>query len=299
MFTAIITDCKSENAKGRQVTRFNSLGLGPVSFVGIDSNFGDTATIEASGNLIDVLNACDGKICIVVVNVAPRGDKQPRVSSPRFSRKSSKSLFTAPVTHRSLNKSVGENGNSFCYFYYKETLVITTTSKHTFSFIKQFRITNKVNILDAVKVLKYTVRKNLINQSPSNQITISQFRSFDFVPLVAKWLVDGVQFPSISETLTAHDSLPTTIWCIDAFGNCKTTLSATSNKRQVTRKIKTNLGEFIFYKRLKGVPKGETAIYIGSSGIGNKRFLEIATQGIPGSAAKTLNLKIGDEVKML
>ena len=63
--------------------------------------------------------------------------------------------------------------------------------------------------------------------------------------------------------------------------------------------IKTNLATFKFYERLKDVPHGETAIYVGSSGTGNKRFLEIATQGIPGSAVKSLNLKIGQKVKIM
>lgn len=77
------------------------------------------------------------------------------------------------------------------------------------------------------------------------------------------------------------------------------TQSAFGGETKRPDQIKTSLGSFKFYERLKDVPDGKTAIYIGSSGIGNKRFLEIATQNRKGSAAKTLNLRVGKEIKFL
>jgi len=61
--------------------------------------------------------------------------------------------------------------------------------------------------------------------------------------------------------------------------------------------VKTNLGTFKFYKKLKDVPTDEIAMYEGSSGIGDKRFLEIAVQ--KGSAKDRLNVTKGQVFKVL
>jgi hypothetical protein len=104
MFTTIITDCKGENEAGRQITRYHALGLGPCTLIGVSSNFGVDATIEAAGNVIDALDASEGAKGTIVVNVAPRGVKKD-----------------------------GVNGNYFCYFYYKNTLVISSTKGYCLS----------------------------------------------------------------------------------------------------------------------------------------------------------------------
>ena len=66
MFVTIINDCKCENAKIRQVTRVASLFDCSVYFSGVAND------IEAAGNLVDVLDACEGREGIILVNVAPR-----------------------------------------------------------------------------------------------------------------------------------------------------------------------------------------------------------------------------------
>src|SRR3989344_4523230 len=246
MFTTIITDCKEENEAGRQIARFNSLNLGPTSLIGVDSSFGDIATIEAGANLIDILDATEGKKGVIVVNVAPRGDK-----------------------------SIGENGNSFCYFYYKKTLVISTVAGYTLSFIRNFKVANKVKVLEVQEVLEFMVKNNQITKQLKNHITNSQFRSFDFVSRVARWLIDRYILPS-SLVPIAYSLMPSCVWCIDAFGNAKLTLINQKIKKIINEEINTNLGAFNYYERLKDIPKGETAIYTGSSGLGDIRFLEIA-----------------------
>jgi hypothetical protein len=271
MFTTIITDCKGENEAGRQIARYNSLGLGPTGLIGIDSGLSDDSTVEGAANLIDILDSVQGKPGVVVLNVAPRG-----------------------------NKKDGGNGSHFAYFYYKDTLVISTIKGYCLAFIKKFGITNKVNVVELSNVLDFTYNQQLTTYNQKDYIVKSQFRSFDFVPRLARWLVDGIKIPSNPLFLTTHYSQPPScVWCIDAFGNCKTTLTANDlSLKDSPFKIKTNIGVFPFYKRLKDVPFGKTAIYIGSSGIGNKRFLEIATQGVAGSAAKKLSLKIGDKFEI-
>ena len=270
MFTTIITDCYEGNEAGRQITRFNSLGLGPTSLIGVKSDFSVDSAIEGGANLVDMLDASQGKSGVVVLNVAPRG-----------------------------NKLEGENGNPFCYFYYKKTLVISTIKGHCLSFVKHFGITNKVNLLELKDALDFARDKNLINGGLEKYITNTQFRSFDFVPRLAKWLIDDISIPSRHYSLSTIHLPPTCIWCIDAFGNAK--LSITSNDiplKEAPCKFKTNLGTFLYYERLKDLPFGKTAIYIGSSGIGDNRFLEFATQGISGSIARKLNLKVGDKIEI-
>ncbi|OGM26747.1 hypothetical protein A3D00_00510 [Candidatus Woesebacteria bacterium RIFCSPHIGHO2_02_FULL_38_9] len=270
MFTTIITDCKGENEAGRQITRFNSLGLGPTSLIGIDSDLSNNATIEASANLIDVLDASNGKQGIVVLNVAPRG-----------------------------NKKDGENGTHFIYFHYKKTLVISTIKGYCLSMVKKFEIVKKVNLMELSKTLDFAFRNKLIDKNLRDYTVKSQFRSFDFVPRVTVWLIDKVELPYKTYYLKNIPEIAQCIWCIDTFGNCKTTILSNEISLKKDHLIKTNLGKFKFYERLKDIPKNETAIYVGSSGIKNIRFLEIATQGVAGSAGKKLNLKIGTKVKIM
>ena len=92
MFTTIITDCKGENETGRQVSRFNAYGLGPTTLIGVESTLNGKATIEAGANLIDTLDATEGKSGVVIVNSAPRGH----------------------------DKKDGENGSSFATFITKK-----------------------------------------------------------------------------------------------------------------------------------------------------------------------------------
>lgn len=268
MFTTIITDCKGENEAGRQITRYHALGLGPASLVGVDSGLTTDATIEGAGNLIDILDASEGKEGVVVLNAAPRGD----------------------VKHD------GENGTRFCYFWYKETLVISTIRGYCLSLLSKFGITNYVNVLETRDVLENAHFQGLISVELVKHISQTQFRSFEFVPRVARWLTDNVELPSHELSLTTVPELTSRIWCIDAFGNAKTSIAQNEITAKIGERVRTNIGEFIFYNRLKDVPEGETALYIGSSGFGDNRFIEIATQKRSGSAQKTLGLSIGQEI---
>jgi S-adenosylmethionine hydrolase len=147
-------------------------------------------------------------------------------------------------------------------------------------------------------VLAYASKNGLIDKALENYIAKTQFRSFDFVPRAARWLHDYHQLPYSEKTIDEIPDIPACIWCIDAFGNCKTTLFQEDLILKNKKLIETNLGTFPFYQRLKDVPEGETAFYIGSSGLGEKRFLEIATQNREGSASKKLELKIGQPITL-
>lgn len=268
MFTTIITDCYEDNEAGRQVTRFNSLNLGPASLFGVGSNLSDDATLEGGINLVDMIDASEGGEGIIVLNVAPRG-----------------------------NQKEGENGNPFCYFYYKKTLVISSVKGYCLSFLPKFGITDEVNLLDLNNTLSFAKQKGLIDGHLESYIQKTQFRSFDFVPRVARFLIDRHQIP-FKKYIIDKKAIPGSLWCIDAFGNAKTTLISSEANLKVGQIVVTNIGSFLYYNRLKDVPFGETAIYSGSSGFGDKRCLEICVQGIPGSASKKLNLKVGDKIEI-
>lgn len=275
MFITLINDSKDDNAKARQETRWASLFPNThVSFVGIDSNLKDTATIEASGNLIDILDAGEGRKGIIAVNVAPRGQV----------------------------KIDGINGSLFCYFYYKNTLVVSTIKGYNLSLIKKFGITKSVNVLETQDVLNFAEKNKLITKKQNKHISNTQFRSFDFQPRVAKWITDGFSVPSHTLSINKIPDIPPSAWSIDSFGNIKSTLIKNSLPlRGNPLKVSINGRQLHckYYDHLKDIPDGETAIYTGSSGIGKTRFIEIATQNRKGSAAKHLNLKIGDKIQIV
>lgn len=268
MFTTIITDCKEENEKGRQLTRWASLGFSNINLVGVDSNLGANSTIEAAGNLIDILDASDGKDGVVFANVAPRGHIEED----------------------------GYNGTDFSYFYYKKTLVVSTVRGYTLSLVKKFDITNDVHLVRLPQVLEQAHSLNLIDSVGVEYIKNSQFRSFDYVPRLVRWILDGHQLPIETLELSTRKDIPNCVWCIDAFGNAKTTITSSEILLSHGNTVNTNIGELCYYNRLKDIPNGKAGIYIGSSGIENTRFLEIAVQATEGSAQKKFGLKIGDEI---
>ena len=58
--------------------------------------------------------------------------------------------------------------------------------------------------------------------------------------------------------------------------------------------MKTKLGELNFCEKLTDVPNGEPALTIGSSGLGEQRFVEIVVQ--KGRATEYFKAKIGDMI---
>ncbi len=270
MFITVINDCRSPNEKGRQETRLHSLFGFSVSFVGVQSDFSVNATLEAAGNLIDVLDAAEDREGIILVNVAPRGEQGKD----------------------------GHNGTAFCYFYFKKTLVISTVRGHSLSLVKKLGLVETVRLMDVATVCAYADQKELLSHELATYIPTTQFRSFDFVPRVAYWLHKGYEIPHTNSTLDIIEDIPPCIWYIDAFGNCKTSILSSEVRQSPGTTIETNLGSFKYYQRLKDLPKGETAFYTGSSGIDGRRFIEIATQMKAGSAAKTLDLSLGTEIQL-
>ncbi|MEO8581471.1 MAG: SAM hydroxide adenosyltransferase [Patescibacteria group bacterium] len=264
MFVSIINDCNDQNAMNRQATRVASLFGASVSTLGV-SDFGTLGSgeIEAAGNLIDTLDASNSSEGVILVNVANRhgkGKKWP-------------------------------NGTPFCYFYYKKTLIISTIDGYSLSLIKKMKLVDSVQLMDIPTVIDAMIEQGHFDKTYRRLVVDSQFRSYEFIPRVAKWLFDGIAIPSETLSIDQIEDMPDCIWWVDNFGNCVTSLFPEDVGHEAGKKIQTQFGEVMCYQRLKDVPNGETGLIVGSSGIENRRFLGFVIQGK--SAAAKYNIKTG------
>lgn len=263
MFVTIITDCRDNNEQGRQTTRASMLFPGAnISFVGV-GNFNE---IEAAGNLIDMLDSATGAEGIIMVNAAPRHGPGKKY----------------------------ENGTPFGYFYYNNKIIVSTVAGTTLSLAKKFGMIDELFVTDIPTVVESFGKKGKFELNATNRTINTQFRSYEYMPFLGKWLHNKEEIPH--ETMSVDDipDAPQTVWWVDNFGNTKTTLLREDVDFEPGKKIQTKVGEFTCYNRLKDVPNGEAAMTIGSSGYQNRRFLEITIQGK--NAAKEFGLYSGMEL---
>lgn len=260
MFVTIINDCCDDNAFGRQATKAVSLFDCPIITIGVNSD------LEAAGNLIDALDAAEGSEGIILVNVAPRHG----------------------------NAKKWENGTPFGYFIFKEALVVSSIDGLTLSLVKKLKLTENFKIFDIPVVLKYLKEKDIISDYDAEYISRTQFRSLEFLPRVAKWIKDGLDLPTTDYPISKITDSPNAVWWVDNFGNCKTTLHPEDINFEKSKKIKLSFGEFECFERLSDVPNDLPAMIIGSSGLGDKKFLELTIQGK--NISKLNNISTGDEI---
>lgn len=262
MFVTIINDCRDVNAMGRQATRAaKHFGNCSINTVGIEWN-----ELEGAGNLIDMIDAADHEEGIIMANVAPRhgrGKKWP-------------------------------NGTPFGFFWYKKILVVSTVAEQMLSLAKKFELAKELQLTDISTVIDAMIKKGKLNADLHDIIVNSQFRSYDYMPRLAKWVWQGEDVPSETYSFEKVEDVKPTIWWVDNFGNCKTTVLPAEIEFEAGKVIKTKFGEVMCYDRLKDVPNDGAGIIIGSSGLREKRFLEIVVQGK--SAASHFGLKVGDEI---
>jgi hypothetical protein len=252
MFITIVTDCRDGNAKARQETRYADLFPGAnVAFVGVSSD------IEAAGNLIDVLDAAGNAEGVVAVNVAPRHGRA---------------------------KEKWPNGTPFGYFWHKKVLVVCTVDGETLSLVKKLGLANQVNVTDIREAMTF----GGYDVATVEHAATSQFRSFDYLPRLARIVWDKKEAPGQALPFSEVPDVETGVWWIDSFGNCKTTLlpSDVGFEEGAKREIVLNglAIEATCYRQLRQVPDYHTGLIVGSSGYGDKRFLELVVQG--SSAAK-------------
>ena len=250
MNIAIINDCKDENAKGRQLVRASSLLNATVNFIGVSNE------LEASGNIIDVLDAHGNSAGIILVNVAPRNGKAKKHA----------------------------NGTPFGYFWYKRTLIVSSIDGYTLSLVKKLQLTKFINVLDIPETLEVLIKSGNLPKNLKSHIISTQFRSYEYLPRIAAFIFKHKKVKSEKVNISEIPDSPNAIWWVDNFDNCKTTILPEEI-------INTNIKKLKYFSRLKDVPNKKSALITGSSGLGDKRFLEIVVQG--GSASKYFNLQSG------
>ncbi|HYC83457.1 MAG TPA: SAM hydroxide adenosyltransferase [Candidatus Paceibacterota bacterium] len=258
MNITIINDCKDDNAAGRQIARASALFKAPVSLVGVSSD------LEAAGNLIDILDAYDNNPGVILANVAPRNGQAKK----------------------------WPNGTPFGYFRYRNVLIASSVDGLTLSLAKKLKLADGIEVLDIPTVVARFVKEGIVSEEVGRHIVDTQFRSFDFLPRAAAYLLKNGTLDS--ERLPAEEiaDAPQAIWWIDNFGNCKT--SILESELGEGGAIETKFGRIERFRRLKDVPDGTPALIAGSSGLGAHRFLELAVQGE--SAARVLGISSGDLV---
>lgn len=253
MFVTIINDCSDANALGRLSTRAAAWLNCPVTTMPVVNEY------EAAGCLIDALDAAGNAPGWILCNVAPRNEQ-----------------------------TSGTNGPPFVQVECKDGPFVVTT-------VNTLGLLPKVGIrscypIDVARTLQQLVYAQVIDDHERLQIESSQFRSFDFLPLLVAEF-ESVGFhggpPQEIEPWTEE-----VVWYVDCFGNLKTTLTTEDVVGLSDRRYRQYLGHLPVYPRLCDVPEGELAVVIGSSGLANTRFLEIVVKG--GSAAARLGLKVGD-----
>lgn len=263
MFVTLITDCDSSNDFGRQENRIIHL-FGNVPITPISISFG--GTVEAAGNLIDMMNASEGDEGVIMVNAAPR--------------------------HGQAKK--WPNGTPFGYFTYKNTLIVATIDEYCLSLAKKYNVLTEVHVTDIPTVLDEMIKQKRLDPTLRDIIVNSQFRSFDYMPRLTKWLNDGISVPHTTKPVSEIPDIPQCIWLVDGFGNCKTTVFPEEVNHTPGKTLTTKFGEIMCYNRLKDVPNDQPGIIIGSAGFDKKRLLEVVVQGK--SAAQKFNLKAGSEI---
>jgi hypothetical protein len=295
-----LTDCTDPNAVARQSARLAALfGAGPtiVPLTGADPE--GTAALT----LLDVLRAGGellggaGLPTVVLVNIAPRDGHWP-------------------------------NGVPFCHFRHNGHLVISTLNPRVLEPLRRHLGVTEVAVTDVREAVEAAAAAWAeLRPAEVEEIVRTQFRSLWYVPLLARWLVDGRPVPARTETLAAFGSAadaardaapvglgtdddvavnageedaaawPTArIAVVDNFGNCKFDLPAAAlpgypdSAFAVLDQASGGQRAVRCYPRLVDVPYGEPGVITGSSGYG---FAELVVRG--GSAARLFGLREGDE----
>lgn len=257
MFVTVINDCRDANAFGRQATRAASLFGCPVHTLAVSGE------LEAAGNLVDALDAADGRKGVILVNVAPRHGAAKR----------------------------WPNGTPFGWFRLGDTLVAASVDGLTLSLAKKLGLVDGVRLFDIPEVMAAAAGHRLIPRETADYVVTTQFRSLEFLPRAACWLTQGYELPSSALAVEDLADAPDAVWWVDNFGNCKTTVLPEELDAFRDAEAFAGVASLQHYERLKDVPDGEAAFVTGSSGIGARRFVEVVIQG--GDASRRFGLRSG------
>lgn len=260
-----ITDCRDDNTQGRLEARLATLFTDSnIVFVGVRDD------IEAAINLVDIIDAYDGQPGTVLVNVAPRnGEAQKK----------------------------WPNGTPFGHFKIDNLNIFTTIDGYILSLVQKLLHHDiTVDVYDIPTVVPHMIG---ITDEQREHIVNTQFRSFDYLPRLAAHIMAGQDLPK-TDTFKQVPIMPNAVCWVDSFGNLKTNVLPEEvgfevGKHVVVRVSANKQLRLPCYNRLKDIPDNTVAFTIGSSGLGDKRFLEIMQQGK--SAAYALGVGSGTMIE--
>ncbi|GAA1962083.1 SAM hydroxide adenosyltransferase [Kitasatospora viridis] len=277
-----LTDCADPNAVARQSARIAALFGATPSVLPLT---GPDPEGVAALTLLDLLRATDlvggpTHPVVVLVNIAPRDGSWT-------------------------------NGAPFCYFRHKQHLVISTLNPRVLAPLQAYLELTEVQVTDVREVVEAAAAQWAeLSPAEVEEIVRTQFRSLWYVPLLARWLVDGRPVPARPHALqasapgatgpadTAGAADAVRVAVVDNFGNCKLDRpvaaipgSRASDGLSVHSSRDGRRVQVRCYDRLPDVPYGEPGITTGSSGLG---FAELVVRG--GSAADLFGLREGDSV---
>jgi len=261
----VINDCRDQNARLRQEARLGAY------FPGVNIIFAGVRTdIEAGFLLVDLLDALDGNPGVILVNVAPRNG--------------------------AAKKHI--NGTPFGKIQIGNTIIFASVDGATLSALSKVAdgVLNIYNIPDVVPHLTDDVQLQ-------QHIVRTQFRSLEFLPRVAKAVVrDRKLVPAQAVNLKAHcgENHVGAVAFVDCFGNLKTTCLPEEIGFEPDKSVEILIGGhkhlITCFERLKDIPDWTLGLTVGSSGLGQHRFLEIMLQG--GNARKQLGVKVGATIHL-
>ncbi|HEY8999139.1 MAG TPA: SAM hydroxide adenosyltransferase [Candidatus Saccharimonadales bacterium] len=272
---SIITDCADKNAQARQELAFKRLfdGASPT-FIGAESGW-ETAALEVGGNLVDQLSV-----------LSSFGDPEDL----------SAVVFAQAANRGSEIKKDHENGTPFCFFRHEGTLVAATLNP-CLSLARDQGLVSEVEVVDVRTVVEAMVRSGGLSRGEAEAIANTQFRSLEFLPRLARWLVDGRDIPSTTQKLT-HDILPPihdVVWHVDNFKNGKTNILPEAIGFEDGKRVELACGKLaVCHAHLADVKTDEIALTIGSSGYRDRKWLEVVIG--KGCAAEVLGFSVGSPV---
>ena len=263
----VINDCQDANARMRQVARYGAYFLGAnIVFAGVSSD------LEAAFMLVDTIDALDGHAGVITVNVAPRNGEAKKYA----------------------------NGTPFGKIHVGDITIFASIDGATLRLLNKVRPNLQLCVYDIPEV----VHRLTPDKDVQKHIVLTQFRSFEFLPRLARAVVlQGVALSGHPMSLADYcvEDACSVVACVDCFGNLKTTLLPEEvgfePGKSMELQISGSLIKVKGYMRLKDIPDGELGLTIGSSGLGHQRFLEVMCQG--GDASKRLSAGVGASIRLV
>ncbi|OGH87543.1 MAG: hypothetical protein A3J93_03385 [Candidatus Magasanikbacteria bacterium RIFOXYC2_FULL_42_28] len=247
----IVSDCGGQ-AMERMVLRFATLFPGATI-----ARILSSSAVEASGNIVDAVDAMSGGPGIVVCNSAPRKD------------------------HR------GTNGSAIVFGKIAQVGIVVTAG--TLGLVKK--------MFPGLSVAEVDADSFMVNTYPEVGRGTFNFRGLEVIPRLAHQIVAGRDLSHLSVEHNHFPAVEDGVWLIDQIAGVPTNLKLTVRRSdllgfQVGAVASVSIAGQTYqigcYNRLTQIPAGELGIYEGSSGFGHERFLEIAVMG--GSAAQQLHV---------